>query len=86
MGVTVGCRRFTALSCPPRRSRTVYHRYVENELLGMKSLFENKEACLRRELSEERDKLASEIDVLKQQLEQAEAGRAAAEVCFAPLP
>ncbi|CAM9305835.1 unnamed protein product [Scytosiphon promiscuus] len=53
--------------------------YVENELLGMKSLFEDKEACLRRELSEERDRLAREVGELKQELEQAEAGRAAAE-------
>ncbi|CAB1120640.1 unnamed protein product [Ectocarpus sp. CCAP 1310/34] len=53
--------------------------YVENELLGMKSMFERKEACLRQELSEERDKLAGEVGVLRQRLEQAEAGRAAAE-------
>ncbi|CAM9974583.1 unnamed protein product, partial [Ectocarpus sp. 12 AP-2014] len=59
--------------------RRVAPLYVENELLGMKSMFESKEACLRQELSEERDKLASEVGVLKQRLEQAEAGRAAAE-------
>ncbi|CAN0248461.1 unnamed protein product [Ectocarpus fasciculatus] len=45
----------------------------------MKSLFESKEACLRQELGEERDKLAGEVGVLRQRLEQAEAGRAAAE-------
>lgn len=55
-------------------------RYVENELLGMKSLFDSKEACLRQELSEERDRLAREADVLKQQVEEATAGRAAAGV------
>ncbi|CBJ29266.1 Hypothetical leucine rich repeat protein [Ectocarpus siliculosus] len=54
-------------------------RYVENELLGMKSLFESKEACLRQELGEERDKLAGEVGVLRQRLEQAEESRAAAE-------
>ncbi|CAM9784123.1 unnamed protein product [Ectocarpus sp. 4 AP-2014] len=59
--------------------RRVAPLYVENELLGMKSLFESKEACLRQELSEERDKLAGEVGVLRQRLEQAEAGRAAAE-------
>ncbi|CAM9980785.1 unnamed protein product [Ectocarpus sp. 12 AP-2014] len=59
--------------------RRVATLYVENELLGMKSMFESKEACLRQELSEERDKLAGEVGVLRQRLEQAEAGRAAAE-------
>eukprot|EP00903_Cladosiphon_okamuranus_P006766 g6598.t1 len=54
-------------------------RYVENELLGMKSLFESKEACLREELGDERDKLAREAAVLRERLEQAEAGKAAAE-------
>lgn len=48
----------------------------------MKSLFENKEARLREELGEERDKLAREGAVLRQRLEQAEAGRATAEVCM----
>lgn len=48
----------------------------------MKSLFEGKEACLRQELGEERDKLAHEVAPLRQRLEQAEAGRAAAEVCM----
>lgn len=55
-------------------------RYVENELLGMKSLFDSKEACLRQELSEERDRLAREAGVLKQQVEEATAARAAAGV------
>ncbi|CAM9670378.1 unnamed protein product [Ectocarpus sp. 6 AP-2014] len=59
--------------------RRVAPLYVENELLGMKSLFESKEACLRQELGEERDKLAGEVGVLRQRLEQAEEGRAAAE-------
>ncbi|CAM9225275.1 unnamed protein product [Pylaiella littoralis] len=54
-------------------------RYVENELLGMKSLFEKKEACLRQALSEERDKLTREATLLRQRLELAEAGRTAAE-------
>lgn len=46
----------------------------------MKSLFEDKEACLREELGQERDTLAREAALLRQRLEQAEAGRAAAEV------
>lgn len=46
----------------------------------MKSLFEDKEASLRQELGEERDKLKGEAAVLRQRLEEAETGRAAAEV------
>lgn len=46
----------------------------------MKSLFADKEAWLREELSEERDKLAREAAVLRERLEQAEAGKVAAEV------
>lgn len=64
-------------------ARARHPRYVENELLGMKSLFESKEACLREELGEERDRLAREAAVLRQRLERAEAGRAAAEVSHA---
>lgn len=46
----------------------------------MKSLFDNKEASLREEIGEEREKLKCEVAVLRQRLEEAEAGRAAAEV------
>lgn len=64
----------------PRGARAHRSRYVEGELLGMKSLFEDKEASLRQELGEERDKLKGEAAVLRQRLEEAETGRAAAEV------
>lgn len=77
-GVSIEC--ICILTPPPPHGACLLYRYVENELLGMKSLFESKEACLRQELSEERDKLAGEVGVLRQRLEQAEAGRAAAEV------
>lgn len=68
-------------SSPLTRRAKNHPRYVENELLGMKSLFENKEACLREELGEERDNLAREAAVLRERLEQAETAKAAAEVC-----
>lgn len=58
----------------------MYRRYVENELLGMKSLFENKEACLRQELKEEREKLVKAGDGLRRQIEEEKEGRVAAEV------
>lgn len=64
----------------PRPTRARLFRYVENELLGMKSLFESKEACLRQELTRERDQLAREADVLRRRVEEAETGRTAAEV------
>lgn len=75
----------TSLFLPPppryrRHCRRARFRYVEGELLGMKSLFQEKEACLRQELGKERDKLAREADSLRQRLEQAEAGRTVAEV------
>lgn len=46
----------------------------------MKGLFESKEASLRQEVSEEREKLAREADVLRGRLDEATAGRAAAQV------
>lgn len=60
----------------------VVNRYVENELLSMKSLFEEKEAGLRQELSEDRERLVQELESLRKRAEEATAGRIAAEVIF----
>lgn len=55
-------------------------RYVEYELLSMKSLFEQKEAGLQEELRGERELLAQEIEVLRQRAQEATARRTIAEV------
>lgn len=58
-------------------------RYVEKELLGMKSLFEDKEACLRLEFQEEKEKLAQKASGLRRQAEEASAEKVTAQVCTA---
>lgn len=67
---------------PRVRLAPVVNRYVETELLSMKSLFEEKEAVLRQELSGDRERLVQEVESLRKQVEEATAGRIAAEVRF----
>lgn len=72
----------SVLLCPVAITRpsAIRPRYVENELLNMKSLFEEKEACLRRELEEERVALEREASDLRKNVEAASSEKAAAEV------